>query len=116
MSNDNSYGSIEHLMEFGMSMAIAQQMMQTMNNAMQNMSTPQFKNTNVPLPQPIHFYALVNDIPQGPLTETELSSHILAKRISEETMIWHGGIPGWMLAKQIPEVAKFFSLMPPQLK
>lgn len=116
MNNDNSFDSIERLMEFGMSMAIAQQMMQTMNNAMQNMSTPQFKNTNVPLPQPTYFYALVNDIPQGPFTEKELNNHISAKRISEETMIWHFGIPGWMLAKQIPEVAKFFSLIPPQLK
>jgi hypothetical protein len=116
MNNDNGFNSIERLMEFGMSMAIAQQMMQTMNHAMQNMSTPQFKNTNIPLPQPIHFYALVNDIPQGPFTEKELISHILAKRVSEETMIWHGGIPGWMLAKQIPDVAKLFSLIPPQLK
>ena len=116
MLNDNSYNSIEHLMEFGMSMAVAQQMMQTMNHAMQNITTPQFKNVNVPLPQQIHFYALVNDIPQGPFTEQELSGHILANRVSKETLVWLNGMPGWMQAQLVPEVAKLFALMPPPIK
>ena len=60
-----------------MSMAVAQQMMQTMNHAMQNMVTPQFQQVNVPLPNPIMFYALVNDIPQGPFTEQEFNNFIL---------------------------------------
>lgn len=116
MLNDNSYNSIERLMEFGMSMAVAQQMMQTINHAMQNITTPQFKNLNVPLPQQIHFYALVNDIPQGPFTEQELSGHILANRVSKETLVWLNGMPGWMQAQQVPEVAKLFTLMPPPIK
>lgn len=116
MNNDNSFNSIERLMEFGMSMAVAQQMMQTMNHAMQNMTTPQFKNVNVPLPQQIHFYALVNDIPQGPFTEQELTSHILANRVSKETLIWINGMPGWMQAQQIPTVIKLFTLLPPSIQ
>ena len=107
MLNDNSYNSIERLMEFGMSMAVAQQMMQTINHAMQNITTPQFKNLNVPLPQQIHFYALVNDIPQGPFTEQELSGHILANRVSKETLVWLNGMPGWMQAQQVPEVQTY---------
>jgi hypothetical protein len=116
MNNDNSFNSIEKLMEFGMSMAIAQQMMQTMNHAMSNMQTPQFQNTSMQMPKIIHFYALVNDIPQGPFSEGELSSHILANRVSEETLIWFHGLPGWMNAKQIPEVSKLFLLKPPPVK
>ena len=116
MNKDNSFNSIEQLMEFGMSMAIAQQMMQTMNHAMQNMSTPHFKNVNIPLPQTIQYFALVNNIPQGPFTEQELSSHILANRVVKETLVWAQGMPGWMEAKLIPEVAKIFSLMPPPIK
>ena len=116
MNNDNSFNSIERLMEFGMSMAVAQQMMQTMNHTLQNMTTPQIKNVNVPLPQPKQFYALVNDIPQGPFSENELSSHIVGKRISKETLVWLHGMPGWMQAQQVPEVAKLFSLMPPSFK
>jgi hypothetical protein len=116
MNNDNSFNSIERLMEFGMSMAVAQQMMQTMNHAMQNITTPQFKDVNVPLPQQIQFYALVNDIPQGPFTEHELSGHILANRVFKETLVWLNGMPGWMQAQQVPEVAKLFALMPPPIK
>jgi hypothetical protein len=116
MNNDNSFNSIERLMEFGMSMAVAQQMMQTMNHAMQNITTPQFKNLNVPLPQPTLFYALVNDIPQGPFTEQELSRHILENGVSKETLVWLNGMPGWIQAQQVPEVAKLFALMPPPVK
>ena len=116
MDNDNNFNSIERLMEFGMSMAVAQQMMQTMNHAMQNMTTPQFRNVNVPLPQQIHFYALVNDIPQGPFTEQELKAHILANRISKETLVWINGMPGWMQAQQVPEVSEFLVHLPPSLK
>ena len=114
--SDQNFNSIEKLLEFGMSMSVAQQMMQTMNHAMQNMVTPQFNQVNVPLPQSIQFYALVNDIPQGPFTENEMSSHILGKRIAKETLVWFHGIPGWMSAEQLPELAKLFALMPPPLK
>lgn len=116
MDNDNIFNSIEHLMEFGMSMAIAQQMMQTMNHAIHNMATPQFQQVNVPLPKVLQFYALVNDIPQGPFTEQELSGYILANRVTKETLIWFYGMPGWMQAQQVPEALKLFTLIPPPIK
>jgi hypothetical protein len=116
MNNENSFNSIERLVEFGMSMAVAQQMMQTMNHAMQNMVTPQFQQVNVPLPNPIMFYALVNDIPQGPFTEQEFNNFILGARINRETLIWLHGMPGWMPAKLVPEVEKLFALMPPPIR
>jgi hypothetical protein len=116
MNNDNSFNSIERLMEFGMSMAVAQQMMQTMNHAMQNMATPQFQQVTVLMPKPVLFYAIVNDIPQGPFTEQELSSHILANRVTKETLIWLHGMIGWMQAQQVPEVSKLFALMPPPIQ
>ena len=116
MNHDNSFNSLEKLIEFGMSMAVAQQMMQTMNHAMTNIQTPQFQNLSMQMPKLMLFYALVNDIPQGPFTEEELSSHILGNRVSEETLIWFHGLPGWMNAKQIPEVKKLFLLKPPPIK
>jgi len=116
MDSENGFNSIERLMEFGMSMAVAQQMMQTMHHAIQNMTTPQFENVNAPLPQATSFYALVNDIPQGPFTEQELSGHILANRVNKETLVWLNGMPGWVQAHQVPEVAKLFALLPPPIK
>lgn len=113
MDHDHSFNSIERLMELGMSMAIAQQMMQTMNIAMSNMQTPTFSNVNVPLPSTMACYALVADIAQGPFSEFEMTSHIQAGRISKNTLVWLKGMPGWMEAERVPEVAKLFLLMPP---
>ena len=120
MSNDNNFNSIEKMMEFGMSMSIAQQMMQTMNHAMSQMQTPQFNNVNMPVPvprpAPKQFYALVNDIPQGPFTESELTGHIVAGRVQKTTMVWLLGMPSWMPAEQVMDVNKLFALVPPPIK
>jgi hypothetical protein len=115
MENCN-FNSLDKLLEFGMSMAVAQQMMQTMNNAMNQMQTPQFNSLNMNVPKPMLFYALVNDIPQGPFTEDVIISHIIANRINKVTMVWFNGLPGWMQAEQVPEVNKLFALVPPPLK
>jgi hypothetical protein len=116
MNKDDNFNSIERLMEFGMSMAVAQQMIQTMNHAIQNVVTPQFNQVNVPLPKHVQVYALVNDIPQGPFTEQEFIGHILANRVNKETLIWIHGMSGWMQAQQVQEVSKLFALMPPPNK
>ena len=116
MSNDNNFNSIEKMMEFGMSMSIAQQMMQTMNHAMSQMQTPQFNNVNMPVPAPKQFYALVNYIPQGPFSESELTGHIVAGRVQKTTMVWIQGMPSWMPAEQVMDVNKLFGLIPPPIK
>jgi hypothetical protein len=116
MSNDNNFNSIDKMMEFGMSMAVAQQMMQTMNHVMNNVQTPQFNNVNIPLPIPKQYYALVNDIPQGPFTENDLTGHIVAGRVTKATMVWMQGMPIWMPAEQVMDVNKLFSLVPPPIK
>ena len=116
MSNDNNFNSIEKMMEFGMSMAVAQQMMQTMNHAMSQMQTPQFNNVNMPVPAPKQFYALVNDIPQGPFSESELTGHIVTGRVQKQTMVWLQGMPSWIPAEQVMDVNKLFGLVPPPIK
>ena len=116
MSNDNNFNSIEKMMEFGMSMSIAQQMMQTMNHAMSQMQTPHFNNVNIQVPAPKQFYALVNEIPQGPFTESELTGHIVAGRVQKTTMVWLQGMPSWMPAEQVMDVNKLFALVPPPIK
>lgn len=111
--NDNSFNSIEKLLELGMSMSIAQQMMQTMNHAMSNMQSPRFSNLNVPLPVQVQFYALVNEIPQGPFTEEEIKKYITEGKINSSTLMWKNGLPGWMSAAQLTEIASLFSNVPP---
>jgi hypothetical protein len=115
MHDDNNFGSIERLIEFGMSMAVAQQMVQTMNHAMQNMNVPTFKTTNVELPRSIEFYALVNDIPQGPFTESQMREHMRSGEIKSSTMVWMSGMPNWLPAHLVPEVDRLLRLTPPPI-
>lgn len=108
MSNDDSFNSIERLMEFGLSMAIAQQMMQTMNHAIQNMTTPGQQMARPLVPPVIQYFALVNEIPQGPFSEDEFKGHILGKRVHPDTLIWMSGMDGWKQASSVPTVAPYF--------
>jgi hypothetical protein len=115
MNEEHQLSSIDRLIDLGMSMAVAQQMMQMMNHAIQAMPTPQYPNTAAPMGQPVQYYALVEDIPQGPFTDGQLSTHILSGKVTRETLVWMPGLPGWMQAQQVPEILRIFSNVPPPL-
>jgi hypothetical protein len=107
MTTDNSFNSIERLMEFGLSIAIAQQMIQTMNYAMQTMHTPnigQQISGNNPQRQ---YFALVNEIPQGPFSETEFMGYVQNQSITRQTLVWISGMKGWAHAESVPELSNF---------
>lgn len=108
---DNSFSSIDRLMEFGMGMAVAQQMVNTMNHCMQNMyvpgaGAPMVGNGHIQMPMPqIDKYYLVNkDDVVGPFDLTELSTLVKAKTLTPVTMVWKKGLAGWMKATDVPEV------------
>lgn len=105
---ENSFDSIDRLMEFGMSMAVAQQMMNTMNNAMANMhvagaGTPVMKTV-------AQYYAVINGGQVGPMTEAEVMKMVEADSICEDTQMWKTGAAAWVQAKQLPEINKIFML------
>ena len=107
--NDDRFYSIDRLVEFGMSMAVAQQMMQTMNHAMQNFRTQDFQSALQPS-APVAYYAMVDSKPAGPFTEQELSVLVKDNKIDKKTFVWKAGLPGWMMAEQMPEVLKLILL------
>lgn len=114
MSQDNSFAPIERLMEFGMSMAVANQMIQTMNEVLSKSNKPSLQNIGLQHQVPKSYYVVINDITQGPFSESELSTYVLSDKISEETFVWHDGMSHWELAKNTPEVSKLFLLKPPK--
>ena len=65
--NDNSFYSIDRLVEFGMGMAMAQQMVKVMNETMQTMYVPGAPNT-VSAPQPITLYGAISGQQIGPIS------------------------------------------------
>ncbi len=107
--DDHSFSSIDRLMEFGMSIAVAQQMMQTMNHTMANMPIAGSGTPMIPPPSQ-QYYVIVNETQNGPLREEELQKLIQSGFVSEESLVWRPGINAWMMARNIPEVNKIITL------
>lgn len=109
MDNNNFY-SLDKLVEFGMSLAVAQQMMGVMNHTLNNMQVPN-AGISVGYKKP-GYYATINDHITGPLNDSELQSLINSGQITDETFVWKEGTNGWKQAKDVPEVYKYILLKP----
>jgi hypothetical protein len=114
MSDESRFYSIDRLMEFGMSMAVAQQMVQSMNTTMQNMHIPGAGNPMQPKPAQV-YYAVLEGRQAGPFSETELARLINDNKMSKETYVWHPGLREWKTAENVPEILRLVALAPPPI-
>lgn len=116
--NDQNFFSIDRLVEFGMSAAIARQMVNSMNQNMQSMYVPGSIQSMPPpaatAPQPI-FYVALDGKQTGPLNEAELTRLIMQKQVSKDTLAWMPGMSAWQPVEQIPAILKLIALTPPPL-
>jgi len=112
---NNNFFSIERLVEFGMGMAVAQQMVNTMNDAMTKMHIPGSMNPMQQPPQQF-YYAMIDGKQAGPFSEQELSRLIAEKKVTKESYIWKPGLPKWEIAERLPEILKLVALTPPEFK
>lgn len=110
--NDDSFFSINRLVEFGMSMSVAQQMVKTMNNAIIDIRIPGSMNP-IQSDQQQFYFAMIDGKAAGPFSEQELSRLIFEKKVFKETYIWKPGLSNWQLAEKLPEVLKLVALSPP---
>lgn len=105
-------------MELGLSMSMAQQMVNTMNHAMNNMQIPgvnagttgQQQIANANLPTPSQWYVVVDGKQAGPLSDAELSALACAGKIKDETFVWQPGMKAWQTACNVPQVNKMILL------
>ncbi|MDR1256411.1 MAG: DUF4339 domain-containing protein [Spirochaetaceae bacterium] len=111
MYDEKSFYSIDRLVEFGMGMAIAQQMTQSMN---QTMHIPGSGNLMQPPPQPV-YYAVLEGKQAGPFSETELVRFINDRKLSKETYVWRPGLRKWQTAENVPEILRLVALAPSPL-
>lgn len=108
----NDFSSMERLMEIGMSMAVAQQMVSTMNHALGNMSVAGVSNA-IPTPKPIEYYVAIDGAQAGPFTEEEVRKLIENGRITDDNLVWYAGLSGWRRAKDVPAINKWLLLSNP---
>ena len=110
---DSEFLSVEKLVKFGLELGIAQQMVNSMNSTIQNMSIPgsisampQYQKT---------WYVGINGNPTGPLSETELTRMLLNKELDKESLVWTYGMSSWEPIKNVPDVLKIVTKLPPEL-
>ncbi len=112
--NENSFFSIDRLVEFGIGMAIAQQMVQVMNESMKQMYIPGAINT-IPMPQTQPFYVIIDGQSTGPLTESDFARLASEKKITKDSFAWIPGMIGWQPIEQIPSILRIIALTPPPI-
>ena len=112
--NDNSFFSIDRLVEFGMGMAMAQQMVRVMNETMQTMYVPGAPNT-ISAPQSLTIYVVIEGKPIGPLNESDFTKMVSEKKVTCSTLVWMPGMTGWKPLEETPSVLKIIALTPPPI-
>lgn len=111
--NENNFSTLDRLMEFGLGMGMAQQMVNMMNQTMQNMQIPETARP-VP-PKAVEWYIAVNEKASGPFTETEIKGLLLEKKVTKETLVWCTGMSNWQTAENTPSILKLILQLPPAL-
>lgn len=112
--NDNSFYSIDRLIEFGMGMAMARQMVNIMNETMQTMYVPGSPNT-IQTTRTLTLYVGIDGKPVGPLDENAFTRLVTEKKVTCSTLVWMPGMPGWKTVDQVPDVLRIIALTPPPI-
>ena len=112
--NDNSFYSIDRLIEFGMGMAMAQQMVRVMNETMRQMYVPG-SIQSMPAAQPVTFYVAINGQQVGPISESEFTQLVTTKQVTKDTLAWMPGMLAWKPIEQIPSILKVIAVAPPPI-
>lgn len=111
--DDNNFYAMDRLMEFGLSMGMANQMVNMMNQTMQNVQIPE---TAKPITsKSVEWYVVLDGKANGPFTEEKMKGLLLDKRISKDTLVWCAGMSAWQPVKNTIEIHKLILQLPPNL-
>lgn len=112
--DNSSFFSIDRLIEFGLGMGIARQMVGMMNQSMQSMYVPG-SIQSMPTSIAQTYFVAINGQQVGPLNDSELSQLISQKKVTKDTLAWMPGMTGWKPIEQVPAILKLVALTPPPL-
>ena len=112
--DNNDFFSLDRLLEFGLGMGMAQQMINMMNQSVKSMYIP---GSIQSMPRPITsmYYVAIDGQQTGPLNESELMDLIRDKKVSKDTLAWIPGMPTWLPIEKVPAILKLIALTPPPL-
>ena len=113
MNTDNFF-SVDRLVEFGMGMGVAQQMVKSMNAALQEPYLPSVQVTHLsglqPPPRVVSFFVVLDGRQAGPFNETEISRLVTEGRITKSSYVWTTHMLQWDLAENVPDFLRIIAL------
>ncbi len=115
MNTENFY-SIDRLIEFGMGVGIAQQMVNSMNQVIANTAVPGAMNPMISQTVRSVFHLFLDGKPAGPFNEEEVTRLITEGRVSASSYVWKPGMTNWAKAESVPEFLRIVALCPPPFK
>jgi len=109
---EQHYDSLDKMLELGMSMAVAQQMMKTMNSCISSVNVPTVGVQAPGMPQTAapEYYFQIGDNVAGPFDDKETAGLIRSGKVSASSLVWRRGMSGWEPAQCLPEVNKLLVL------
>ena len=112
--DDQSCFYIDRLVDFGLGIGIANQMVGIMNQYMRTMDIP---GSIQQMQQPVSaiYYVAIDGKQVGPLNDSEMAALIAQKKVNKDTQAWMPGLLGWKPIEQIPAILKLVALTPPPL-
>lgn len=113
--NDSDFFSVDKLVEFGLSLAISQQMVASMNQTIKNTVVPGAMNEMQVNAATELFYFAINSQQAGPFSGRETLDLLQQGKVNKDTLAWKPGMSAWKKIEEIPEILKFVALTPPKL-
>lgn len=110
--HDDYYFSVDRLVEFGLGMAMAQQMVEMFNKSMIPVLHTVSNQQNQPTPM---IYVAVDNKALGPVHMHEIVTLFRNKDINMKSLAWMPGMPQWKAIEDIPEILRTLALTPPPL-
>ncbi|MDE6534663.1 MAG: DUF4339 domain-containing protein [Muribaculaceae bacterium] len=111
--DNNSFFSVDRLVEFGLGVSVARQMIDMTNRNIQNMYIPGSIDS-MPKPE-ANIYVAIDSKPVGPLSNAQFGEMVTLNKVNKDTLAWRPGMTGWRPIGEIPELVMLVAMLPPAI-
>jgi hypothetical protein len=108
----SQFDAVDRLVDFGLSAAVAQRMVTSMNGALDAMNLPGRQLGSMDTATQ-GFWIVYEGKPAGPFQETQLIQLIANGKVTKSSHVWKPGMTQWTTVENAPEVLRLILLAPP---
>lgn len=102
----NVMDSMDKMIELGMGVALANQVVSTIGKSISQMQVP-ITNQSTSQTSDNVYYIVIDEKQAGPYTLSEILDLLKSKKIAKETYVWKPGMQQWELAENINTIKPF---------